>query len=123
VIVPGTSTPNVKVRLISSFMFPSVPSLPHRRFNREPLAYSTNMNQYIFLLFLVSICFALPDALIRSGDVVRSGSAITFVDETALLTNAERMEAGLGPLKPKSLFDPTRVLGMYRASSSTVNMT
>ena len=56
--------------------------------------------------FLVSA--RLPHVELAKREVVDAGN---------LTTNAKRLQAGLAPLKPRNLYNPSRVAGKCRPSS------
>lgn len=65
---------------------------------------------WIFSLLFASMTLARPRT---------QRSQKRAVDATPLLTNAARFQAGLGPMKPRSLFSPTRASGEFCCSYNT----
>jgi len=72
------------------------------------IAFATSRSAYLLsvLLFLIQLL-----TVSARPQYFRTRRLKTTVDETKLLTNAARMRAGLGPMKPKAFFNPTRVSG------------
>jgi len=59
----------------------------------------------LLFLFTVFQCALLVSARPQHAELVKRES----VDARGLATNAKRMQAGLGPLKPRTLYNPSRV--------------
>jgi hypothetical protein len=62
---------------------------------------------FAILLILSAVTFTSAMPWTWTGKIKHAA-----IDEAKLLTNSARFQAGLGPIKPKSLYNPTRVRGM-----------
>jgi len=72
------------------------------------IAFTTSRSAYLLSVLLVLIQILTVSA---RPQYFRARRLKPTIDETKLLTNAARLRAGLGPMKPRSFFNPTRVSG------------
>ncbi|KAF9471325.1 hypothetical protein BDN70DRAFT_582804 [Pholiota conissans] len=76
------------------------------------LGIARTMKRFFAILFILST-IALTLAMPRA----RKTKSLSL-DESKLLTNSARFQAGLGPLKPRLMHNPTRVRGAHSVRTS-----